>query len=812
MESLADLIEPDDPPFAAAMRARIAEKLLLDAAELFRLSKLTNQAKLEALLKVFDTAVTADAYVKELLDLPFRAFVTTNYDDLIETTVAAMSKQHLLSYRNTSADLKAASYSKKRYVVHLHGATEVPELIVLSRSDYAPLDSMEEYSLYLRHLFRDFTVLFVGYSFRDPDISLFLEYLKKYLGLPGDGPALALVSASDQEIQTRLRDTGIKPIPVQIHGGHVQLWETLRRVAGEVRQRCGGKAVETATSEREQSLVLRSLAAVYAYYRAGRDQPVRDTVIGGITLSIISQMADRERSAPVEAVERRLAQVLFLNAPMAHEFLGDALQRLETTHTAVREDTRVRLLQYDEQPLRADFQFLIRRLRDRAHVRYNVAIPGDVNLESFLVQMLLGRGLGIAHSIVRQRPLETVDLDESLGQAFAAAIGQSFPEWRGALFAATKSLLSAPTGDEASTLASLARMVMMTDVVINAPTLKSFSGFAEVAKIYLDANVLMPALLPNHPRQAAYSQILANARERGTRIIASTAFVNEVASHRYGALQAYKLGGFENRETFTRYVQLFGSDGINAFLGAYAGWLASGGGASFATFLREFAPYDNELALTGFLREHGIEVVDFAFDRDIEVGRIARWEAALRDEYRAQDNPKPRTLIWHEARQIEALLVSMDQHSPAWFVTADRKLIRAVGAIVEQGHLLPPTLLQGLLTPLQVGAYLDLASDRNIDWAGYSSLFWTRAYREFNDAFAEYAVDRVLREYEAALTMSIPAILEACKAELAKKGAFESKPEDSGEEARLGQFRLLEQFEPRFYELMAEEKRKRGLG
>ena len=511
-------------------------------------------------------------------------------------------------------------------------------------------------------------------------------------------------------------------------------------------------------------------------------------------------------------MERRLAQVLLLSPAAAREFLGGALERLEATGSAVREGGRVRLLHYDEQPLKADFRFLTHRLRDRAHVRYNVAIPADVNLESFLLQILLSRSLAIAHSVVRQRPLEAVDLDESLAQAFVTAIGEALPPWRGALFAATKSLLSAPTSDEASTLASLARMAMMTDIVLNVPTLKSFSGFAEVAKIYLDANVLMPALLPHHPRQAAYGDILADARAKGAHIIASTAFVNEVASHRYGALQAYNLGGFKNRDTFARYVQLFGSDSINAFLGAYAGWLASGGSAPFPDFLREFAPYENEADLATFLKEHAIDVVDFAFDRDIEVGRIARWEAALRDQYREQKNPKPRTLIWHEARQIEALLLGLDLRSPAWFVTADRKLIRAVGAIADEGHLLPPRIVQVLLTPMQVGAYLDLASDRSVDWPAYSGLFWTRAFREFHEAFAEYAIDRVLHEYEAALTMSIPAILETCRAELAKKGAFESEPEDTGEETKLKQFRLLEQFEPRFYQLMAEEKRKRGLG
>ena len=116
LESLATLVETDDAAIAVAMRARISDKLFLDAAELFRLSKLTNQAKLEALLKVFDRTVTADSYVRELLDLPFRAFVTTNYDAIIEDTVAALSKQHLTSFRNTPTDLKSAVYCRKRYV------------------------------------------------------------------------------------------------------------------------------------------------------------------------------------------------------------------------------------------------------------------------------------------------------------------------------------------------------------------------------------------------------------------------------------------------------------------------------------------------------------------------------------------------------------------------------------------------------------------------------------------------------------------------------------------------------------------------
>lgn len=672
---------------------------------------------------------------------------------------------------------------------------------------------MEEYSNYLRHIFRDYTVLFVGYSFRDPDINLFLEYFKKHLALPGEGHAYALLSENDESIASTLRDVSIKPLVVAGGGGHTLVWEEIRKLAQQVRAACGMEWVRAETeSERERELVLRSLSAVYAHHKIRQEQRITDTVLAGLTLGAISQLTIEGGECQTADVEHRVARVFYFDVNTVAPLVARALVQLEAAGTISRRESTVRLHKYEEHALREDTAFLVRRLRDRAEVRYNTEIPADTNVEAFLLRVMIVRGLAVAHAMVRRRPVESEGLDATLVAAFSACFGDEASAWREPLLAATRSFLSSPTQDEEPRLASFARLVMMTDVVLNAPTLETMAGVADVSKIFLDANILMPAIVAYNPNHETYNQILQAARERGTGLVSTTAFLNEIVSHRERAVEAYKVGGFEDRETFVRYVRLFGSGGINAYLGAYAGWLSDGADQDFEVFLEEYAPYATETQLADYVERRGITIVDLTFDQDIELGRIARWESALSDQYRKRRHKKARTLVWHEARQIEALLISDSRHEASWFMTADRKFIRAVSDIIDEGHhLLPPRVLQSIMTPVQLGGYLDLISERQIDWTGYSSLVWTQAYQSFHERFSEFAIDRVLQEYEAALTLSIPSILDACRAELGKESLLDQEPDDTTEQGRIRQFRLIEEFEPRFYELMAEEKRKRGL-
>ncbi len=104
-----------------------------------------------------------------LTSLPVRNFVTTNYDDLIETALEAL---RLHPTRVVSeADVARTGERDARYVVKFHGcaATQGSEF-VLSRDDYDDFFRRRPaMALLLEGLLLNQTFFFVGYGLRDPD-------------------------------------------------------------------------------------------------------------------------------------------------------------------------------------------------------------------------------------------------------------------------------------------------------------------------------------------------------------------------------------------------------------------------------------------------------------------------------------------------------------------------------------------------------------------------------------------------------------------------------------------------------------------
>lgn len=114
---------------------------------------------------------------KVLARIPFAGAVTTNYDRFIE------------SYRNccnivlpediaTMSSIDMESFFDDEFfpVFKIHGSCEKPRSIILTDSDYRhAIFTKEAYRNNLRKLFQKKTLLFVGFSFRDPSINLLLQ-------------------------------------------------------------------------------------------------------------------------------------------------------------------------------------------------------------------------------------------------------------------------------------------------------------------------------------------------------------------------------------------------------------------------------------------------------------------------------------------------------------------------------------------------------------------------------------------------------------------------------------------------------------
>lgn len=126
----------------------------------------------ECLIRIFDHRTKDTEYSPlhlNMLNIPFCAYVTTNYDPCLEFAASNSPtpyRGHLFAYPNLPVvELKG------EHIFHLHGYISPGDLgsvksIVLSRDEYD--DAYEEIvSTFLRTLFRELDVLFIGFGWND---------------------------------------------------------------------------------------------------------------------------------------------------------------------------------------------------------------------------------------------------------------------------------------------------------------------------------------------------------------------------------------------------------------------------------------------------------------------------------------------------------------------------------------------------------------------------------------------------------------------------------------------------------------------
>lgn len=103
-------------------------------------------------------------------------FVTTNYDKFIEPTISKAKPEDNWRFYNRS-DILRDKLDERGNVIHLHGCVDNPKSMVITTKDYLDHYASEEVQEFLRYLFKNKTVLFLGYGLEETDI---LEYILKY--------------------------------------------------------------------------------------------------------------------------------------------------------------------------------------------------------------------------------------------------------------------------------------------------------------------------------------------------------------------------------------------------------------------------------------------------------------------------------------------------------------------------------------------------------------------------------------------------------------------------------------------------------
>lgn len=162
----------------------IGEGKFLKVANII-VKKMGNQRFGEFLISVFRKPGLKPTEAHFLLaEIPFTSVLTSNYDKLIESAyiVARGGESVPVFTHSNHKDLAAVLSSKEFHILKTHGNIDDIESVVLSLEDYQRLmHSNELYKIYLQQIFTSKTVLFLGFSLTDPDLTSILDGLRVHL-------------------------------------------------------------------------------------------------------------------------------------------------------------------------------------------------------------------------------------------------------------------------------------------------------------------------------------------------------------------------------------------------------------------------------------------------------------------------------------------------------------------------------------------------------------------------------------------------------------------------------------------------------
>jgi PAS domain S-box-containing protein len=114
-----------------------------------------------------------------LLQLPFSAILTTNYDNLIEQAFLQLNRRSApppVYTQKSLAELARVAGEKQFFILKLHGHMDDIDTVVLTQADYQEIIYKNvAYRTALSALMLTKTLVFIGYSLRDPDLNFILD-------------------------------------------------------------------------------------------------------------------------------------------------------------------------------------------------------------------------------------------------------------------------------------------------------------------------------------------------------------------------------------------------------------------------------------------------------------------------------------------------------------------------------------------------------------------------------------------------------------------------------------------------------------
>ena len=804
LDRLKEWIRPRDAQTANFVGEYIHEQDLITAADYFFLSKrIPDGERLSAIVAHLSTG--KPKALTPLVRLPFHGFVTTNYDRCLLDAYAGAYGKAPLDFRRGDNSFSQVLWCSDPFVARIHGASELPTSIVLTSTHFGGLAQDSHYHDVLVNLFTRKNVLFLGCSFADPAIRAVFEHINKQYGPTPPGLHTALIPEDvEHEFITRLGRMNVDTIRYDPSNHHRAVWEAIESFQAASQAKVVA-AVAPESSPPPFSAAKRYLASCYARVRlSGSVHPLREAVVEGVVSSIVQSHAPKAASENdvVATVHRELG----ITIATAKDLVEEAVVRLCDEKLCLRHKEKAggRKVAWtgktdDVNSLDIALDVLVRSAVDRAYVQEGLRATRDLNesLRTFFREMVLQRGWDLGAAFAAHRSPAELDIGRLIHASCPfLSLGEI-----DALKRVCVGMLTSPSELEAKVLAELGRASFALEMAIQCPRTTLFHSTVLPEKVYLDANVLMPALTYGHKFHNIYKNTIERLRQATLQsgshlhVIAYYGFLNEVVSHRRIAINEMEEWGDEFHSGIVKEALYYGTANMNVYVGAYANAVQTEKNMSFSDFLNRYAPYTTEKELAQWVRKHGIAVQSTNEIRGTEFPNIS---LELQKAYAtALASGKLAQLIEHDAVQISALYADRKARRRSVLVTADKRLREMVGKGAYKA------LTDHMISNVGLTQMIDLLVGNPDESRALASMLWTARASTRTEEVRQYLVTLALREYDDAMAMEMPKVVEKIAEEVVDEVERQGLRTDTDKIADRRKFlQLVGTFEEKFFEKM----------
>lgn len=809
LDGLASTAEKYEDLTAQMMRARLKSNLLLEAAHLFKICPaMPVGEKLRALAAPFTKGHYDPTKLASLAALPFEMVATTNYDNSLHDAFAISHQCSIKTAELDDATMKQAPFWKDFHIVRLHGRAEVPDSIVIDEMDYRGLLTNNDYKDLLRNILSSRSLVFIGFSFIDPAINEILEF---YASL-GVYPRLhyAFVPQGNQGLSERLARYNINVTEYDPKDDHACLWGALNLCSKPVMQ-------ETIPAREDRSTnfdtAKRLLSACYARACMGKDaSALTSIIIEGI---VLSEMV--AGSGSIDDLTSRLRGYMALSEGEAQILVNTAIANLSDKGICMQDQDVVVLINYAE-PQDSPLEVLVTGIESRALLREKFEIPSRIHqgIASAVEEVIVLRGFDLGAEFSGATGRDEIDTAKTI----RAAIDKNLPgDWasrREMLAEVFAEMLRRPDQKEEAVLGEYGRISFGIELILQAGRTTMYA-LSLPETIYLDTNVLLPAIVRGHPRATAYRSAISAIQQASTQagksssLFIADVFIDEILSQRSRAVEMVREEKLEDVDVLRRRVLYYGADNINVYISGYSSWIKNAPEAfsSFADYLRIEAPYSNTEQLVKFLANQGIKIAvssshkgKWADDQQAVIGQLEKGYA-IAEEREGQRASKAQVLKKHEGVQLHLMQTDDQKGRRAMLVTADSKLRRALN------YSSLANLRDSLITPKNLVQLVDLLIGIDVPPASLSRLLWSVKIADGHEAIKNYLLTRALESYDAGLLLRMNDLLDAHADQISKKAELEGIDLATMKvDERSKTSRFMDRVETEVFANMAEEVHK----